>query len=65
MTYGFSMDRGMAPRSWAGWGCTLGTSRFSRRPVKSVAAGRWCRAELRSRRGQGTLPKCRWGPTTT
>ena len=36
----FSMDRGMALRSWPGRGCGLGLSRFGGRSVKPVTVGR-------------------------
>jgi hypothetical protein len=60
----FSMDRGMALRGWPGRGCRLGSSRFGGRPVKLVAAGRWCRSQIGSRRGRGAPPRCTQAPRT-
>jgi hypothetical protein len=58
MTDGFSTDRGMALPSWAGHGCRLETPQLRKSPVKSLIADRWCRTELRSRRGRETPRWC-------
>jgi len=54
----FSMDRGMALRSWPGRSCGLGTPRFGGRSDKPATVGGWCRSQAGSRRGRRVLLRC-------
>jgi hypothetical protein len=58
----FSMDRGMALRSWPGRGCGLGLSQFGGRSAKLVTAGRWCQPQTGSRRGRRAPLRCAHAP---
>ena len=58
----FSMDRGMALRSWPGRGCGLGMSRFGGRSVKPVTVGGWCRSQTGSRTRPGSAAAVRSRP---